>query len=175
MDIYVTIFELMDLRSFTSMWFWIVLAVFWSTMSHFIMGVPFDLVQRASRQGGDALADVEVLARINADRIRYFGQTAGLIATSVVTFVLSSLALLGFAYGVEFCQALFLLGLPFSVVSLISQRSARLIQQQASTGGALLDRLRKHRFATQVVGIISIFVTAFWGIFHAMSASVLGG
>ena len=175
MDIYVTIFELIDMRSFTSMWFWIVLAVFWSTMSHYVIGVPYDLIQRAARMGEGALQDVETLARINTHRILFIGNSAGLIVTGVGAFVLSSLALMGFFYGVEFCQALFLLGFPFAVVSMIGQRTARIVQTNALTGNALLARLRKHRFMTQLVGIISIFVTAFWGIFQAMSTSILGG
>jgi hypothetical protein len=35
--------------------------------------------------------------------------------------------------------------------------------------------LRRHRLVTQVIGFMSIFVTAFWGIFQTMNASVLGG
>ena len=175
MDVYVTIFELIDMRSFTSMWFWIVLAVFWSTMSHYVLGVPYDLIQRAARSGTETLDDVETLARINATRILYFGSNAGLIMTASGAFILSSLALLGFYYRVEFCQALFLLGFPFAVISMMGQRTARIVQTREPTGPALLSRLRKHRFSTQVVGILSIFVTAFWGIFQAMSTSILGG
>lgn len=173
-DIYVTIFELIDMRSFTSMWFWIVLAVFWSMMSHYVLGVPYDLIQRAARIGGEPMQDVEMLVRLNTKRILFFGSTAGLIVTGFGAFALSSLALLGFAYGVEFCQAMFFLGFPFAVVSILGQRSARLIHSDGTHGTALLARLRKHRFATQAVGIVSIFVTAFWGIFHAMSTSILG-
>lgn len=175
MDIYQTLFELIDTRSFTSMWFWIVLAVFWSLMSHFVLGVPFDLVQKAAKQRGTLMQDVETLARINADRLIDIGTTAGLILTAVGAFLLTGLFLLGFIYGVEFCQALFFLGLPFGIVGLLSQRTARLIRRNALVDDALVRRLRRHRFGTQVVGIISIFITAFWGIFQAMSTNVLGG
>ena len=43
---------------------WIVLAVAWSSASHWVLGVPFDMVMRARRQGGQAAADLEDLARI---------------------------------------------------------------------------------------------------------------
>ena len=78
------------------------------------MGVPFDLVQRAARQGGQAMTDLEDLARINANRLLQFGGAAGEILTAVAATLLSVLGLLGFIYGVELCQALFLLALPFS-------------------------------------------------------------
>lgn len=175
MDVYVTIFELIDMRSFTSMWFWIVLAVFWSTLSHYVMGVPFDLVQRAGRQGGEALADVEVMAMIYVKRVLFFGRTAGLIVVGVGAFVLSSLAILGFYYGVEFCQAVFFLACPLALISFLGQYRARLVWARGLQGEALLAQLRKHRFYVQLIGIASIFVTAFWGIFHAMNSSVLGG
>lgn len=175
MDIYQDIFELIDTRSFTSMWFWIVLAVFWSMLSHFIMGVPFDLLQRAQRHGGQAMADLEALARINANRLLQIGGAAGLVLTAIATCMLSALFLLGFIYGAEVCQALFFLALPFTIVGLLSQRTARLVIERDGQEMALIRRLKRHRIATQAIGVVSIFVTAFWGIFKAMSTSVLGG
>ena len=176
MDIYFTIFELIDMRSFTSMWFWIMLAVFWSMMSHYVLGVPYDLVQRASRKATpEKLADIEVLVRINSDRLLFIGGTAGLIVTALATFILTTLALLGFLYGIEFSQALFLIAFPFSIIGLLSQQAARRIRIKNPRGEDLIQSLRRHRLATQIVGVISIFVTAFWGIFQAMSANVLGG
>ncbi len=175
MDLYLTVIELIDTRSFTSMWFWIVLAVFWSTISHFVMGVPFDLVQRAQRLGGQTLEDVATLARINATRLLYISGAAGLFLTGGAACFLTMLALLGFLYGIEFCQALFLLALPFTVVGFISQRTARRIIGGESEGERLVRRLKRHRLTVQMVGVLSIFITAFWGIFHAMSVTVLGG
>ena len=175
MDIYITIFELIDTRSFTSMWFWIVLAVFWSTMSHFVLGVPYDLVQRAARTGAGPMQEVEDLARVNTSRILYISGAVGLTLTAIASFLLSSLALLGFFYRVEFCQALFLLAFPFMLVSMISQRTARIVRAENLAGRALLRRLRKQRLMTQLIGVVSIFVTAFWGIFQVMSTSILGG
>lgn len=65
-DFYVRISEVIDFRSFSNLWFWIALAVMWSTASHWVMGVPWDLVQRARRQGGRAGEDVHQLACIYA-------------------------------------------------------------------------------------------------------------
>ena len=54
MDAFRAIFELIDMRSFSSLWFWILLAVTWSTASHWVIGVPYDLIQRARRTGPEA-------------------------------------------------------------------------------------------------------------------------
>ncbi|MEM9756043.1 MAG: component of SufBCD complex, partial [Pseudomonadota bacterium] len=32
--------DVIDLRSFSNLWYWIVLAVFWSSASHWGLGVP---------------------------------------------------------------------------------------------------------------------------------------
>ncbi len=157
------------------MWFWIVLAVFWSVMSHFVIGVPFDMVQRAAKHGGQAMLDVEALARINANRLLQFTGAAGVILTGVAATALSMLGLLGFLYGAEVCQALFFLALPFTLVNVVAQRTARQVCERDTHGFDLIRRLRKHRTITQAIGFVSIFVTAFWGIFQTMNASVLGG
>jgi len=174
-DLLETIYLVIDTHSFSSMWFWIVLAVFWSVMSHYVMGVPFDLVQRAARQGGQAMTDLEDLARINANRLLQFGGAAGEILTAVAATLLSLLGLLGFVYGVELCQALFLLALPFTIINFFAQRTARLVKERDQYDQALVRRLRRHRIVTQAIGVVSIFVTAFWGIFQTMSMSVLNG
>ncbi|ABV93304.1 conserved hypothetical protein [Dinoroseobacter shibae DFL 12 = DSM 16493] len=175
MDLYLTIAELIDTRSFSSVWFWITLAVFWSIISHYVVGVPFDLVQRAQRRDDPrAWDDLERLSRINARRLSFIGSSAGLIVTGVAGFVLSALFLLGFAYRVELCQALFLLAFPFCLVSLLTQRTAREILAKDPTGEDLVQGLKRHRLYTQLIGIVSIFVTAFWGIWQTMSTGVLG-
>ena len=88
---------------------------------------------------------------------------------------MSVLGLLGFIYGVELCQALFLLTLPFTIINFFAQRTARLVKERDQCDQALVRRLRRHRIVTQAIGVVSIFVTAFWGIFQTISMSVLNG
>ncbi len=45
--------------SFSNLWYWIALAVMWSSTSHWVLGVPYDMIQRARREGGQAEADLE--------------------------------------------------------------------------------------------------------------------
>lgn len=175
MDIYSSIFELIDMRSFSNLWFWIALAVIWSTASHWVLGVPYDMVQRSKRNGGQTEQDLEDLVRINTNRMLYIARVSGLWMLGIGCFVLSALVLLGFVYRVEFAQALFLLGFPMSIVTLVSLSTARLIQQEDARGDLLRKRLTRNRLYIQITGLISIFITALWGMYQNMSIGVLGG
>ncbi|OYX45475.1 MAG: component of SufBCD complex [Rhodobacterales bacterium 32-67-9] len=169
------IFDLIDLRSFSNLWYWIALAVTWSSASHWVLGIPYDMVLRARRTGGQAEADLEDMARINIGRILYIEREAGVILLAMTAFALTSLALLGFVYRVEFCQAVFLIALPLFLVGLMSVATARKIEADGDKGEALRRRLALHRITVQVIGMISIFVTAFWGMLQNFNISILPG
>lgn len=175
MDLYTSIVELIDMRSFSNLWYWIALAVVWSSVSHWVLGVPFDMVQRARRVGGQAEADVTDLTRINVNRLLYIGRVSGLWILGFACFILSGLVVMGFFYDVEFAQAVFLLGFPLSLVGLLSMSTARLIEMENATGEQLYKRLSRHRIYTQMIGTVSIFVTALWGMLQNLSIGALGG
>lgn len=175
MNWYDTVFELIDMRSFSNLWYWIALAVVWSTASHWVLGVPYDMVQRARRVGGQSQADLETLVRINVNRLLFIGRVSGLWLLAIACAVLTGLAMLGFWYWVEFAQALFLLVFPLSLVGLLSLYTARRIEAEDATGPALYRRLRWHRLFVQVIGLIAIFVTAMWGMYQNMTVGALGG
>ena len=79
MNLYQIVVELIDLRSFSNLWYWIMLAVMWSSASHWVIGVPFDMVLRARRQGGDLQQDLEIVARVQAGRLIYIAETSGIL------------------------------------------------------------------------------------------------
>lgn len=168
------IFDLIDLRSFSNLWYWIALAVTWSSASHWVLGVPYDMVLRARRSGGQAEQDLADMVRVNVSRILYIVDEAGPILMVMATFILSSLLVLGFWYGVEFAQALVLILLPLSFVGLMTITTARRISAAGDAGDSLHRRLAVHRVGVQIVGMISIFITAFWGMFQNFNISVLG-
>ncbi|APE43332.1 component of SufBCD complex [Sulfitobacter alexandrii] len=175
MDWYQTLFELIDMRSFSNLWFWIVLAVTWSTASHWVLGVPYDMVLRARRQGDQAEVDLEDMVRINVNRLLFIAQVSGLWILGFGCFGLTMLVLLGFVYGMEFAQAVFLLAFPLSLIGLLSLSTARLIQAEESGGERLRRRLTRHRLYTQIIGMVSIFVTAIWGMYQNVALGPLGG
>ena len=164
-------FEAIDLRSFSNLWFWIALAALWSTASHWIVGVPFDLVRRAASGDGQALADMEALARIHARRLTEIADRAGLVIVALLCFAITSFALAGFLYGFEFAQAVLLLLIPMTLVGAILLRAARRVPGlDVADLGNLLYRTRR---TIQFVGIVSIFVTSMWGMWVNLNMSVL--
>lgn len=173
MDLGLRIFEVIDMRSFSNLWFWISLAVLWSTASHWIIGVPFDMVSRARKHEGEAQSDLEVLVAINVNRILYISDVSGTSLLTLMSFLLTGLAVLGFYYGVEFAQAVFLLALPLSLLTLLNIRTSRLIRATDASGEELRRRLSVHRVWVQGMGIVSIFVTALWGMLQNFTYGVL--
>jgi hypothetical protein len=168
------IFELIDMRSFSNLWYWIALAVTWSTTAHWVLGVPFDMVIRAARHGGEAERDLEDMVRVNINRLRLISGRAGQAMLVFVSLVLTMLGLLGFAYGVEFCQAVFLLAFPLSIVGILTLTTAHRIAAVGEGGEVLRRALMRHRVWVQIIGMVSIFVTAFWGMLQNFNISVLG-
>jgi hypothetical protein len=133
-DWYQTLFEVIDMRSFSNLWYWIAIAVTWSTTSHWVLGVPFDMLQRARRQGGQADADFEAMVRINVNRLNYIRGLSGIWLVVFASMVISALVVLGFWYNVEFAQAVFLIAFPLSIVAGMSFRTADRIEASGETG-----------------------------------------
>uniref|UniRef100_UPI003B523B05 component of SufBCD complex n=1 Tax=Roseovarius indicus TaxID=540747 RepID=UPI003B523B05 len=175
MDWYESVFELIDMRSFSNLWFWIILAVMWSSTSHWVLGVPWDMVMRARKGDSEQrVHDLEAMVRINTNRILLIAEESGLLLAASSCFLLTMLALLGFVYGNEFSQAVFLLAFPMSIIGLLSIATSHAIRRDGLQGEPLFRMMHKHRVLTQVVGVISIFITAMWGMLQNMTIGALG-
>lgn len=161
------------MRSFSNLWFWIALAVLWSSASHWVIGVPYDMIMRARRQGGQAEEDLQDIVRVNVNRLLYIADVSGLWLIGFGCFLVTGLAVLGFVYNVEFAQAVFLLGLPMSILFALSMVTSRKIATQGLSGEDLRACLLRHRLYTQMLGVVSIFLTAMWGMYQNLSFGVL--
>ncbi|MGB4826687.1 MAG: component of SufBCD complex [Paracoccaceae bacterium] len=173
MEWYQIIFEVIDMRSFSNLWYWIALAVLWSTTSHWVLGVPHDMILRARRHGGQTEQDVQTLVDINMRRILGISRVAAAPIFAVIAFMLSSLAILAAWYRVEFAQAMLFLLCPMVVVGWLSVRTALKIETGENAGAALYHRLMMHRRVVQVVGMLSIFVTSMFGMYKNLNISIL--
>ncbi|TRD21826.1 component of SufBCD complex [Palleronia caenipelagi] len=169
-----TIFELIDPRSFSSLWYWLVVIWLWSVHAHGMLGVPYDMIYRARNEGGAALSDVEALAEFRAYRVTDLVKVGAVWMTGLAAFVLVSLFLIGFGYGFELAQAVFLLAFPFALIFAQTVVTCRRILSDDRSGEALLRRLRVHRVTVQIVGILSIFVTVLWGMYQNIARGYLG-
>jgi len=164
--------EVIDLRSFSNLWYWIALAALWSTASHWVIGVPFDMVTRARRGHERSSHDMRVLAEVNVARILTIIEISGPWLAGFSAFLITGLGVLGWAYQVEFAQAVFLLAFPMTLVALLTIHTARGLR--ATGFEDLGQRLRNHRMMVQGIGVISIFITAFWGMWTNLNYGALG-
>ena len=64
---------------------------------------------------------------------------------------------------------------PMTVLGALSVYTARRIRQRELTGEPLIGILMKHRFVTQLIGVVSIFVTAAYGMWVNLYTGPFGG
>ena len=140
---------------------------------------PDNLSNRAVRAIKAAVPEVAVMTDVALDPYNALGHDGivrdGVILNDETVEALVRMALLGFVYKVEFAQAVFLIAAPLTVVGLMSVATARRIAEEGDRGEALRRRLALHRVGVQVIGMISTFVTAFWGMLQNFNISILPG
>lgn len=161
------------MRSFSSAWFWIVLAIAWSSASQTVLGAPYDLIVKARRKGGEAAEDLNTIVGIFVRRRLTVVRRAGHWVLGFEAMVLSGVFIMAFGYAMEFAQALFLMFLPLTLTQFLAVRLAFRIEHDNMQDARLQRALLRHRLWVQVIGLIAIFVTAIWGMLHVMTASVL--
>ena len=176
MDWYDSVFEVIDLRSFSNLWYWIGLAVLWSSVSHWVLGVPHDAILRARRGKPEtAMEDLHDLTRVNVNRILYIIDVSGAWLALFGSAVVTALAITAFLYDIEFAQAVFFLAVPMLFLGALSARTARKIKTNELAGDDLIRQLMRHRFATQLIGVLSIFITAMFGMWVNLYTGPFGG
>jgi hypothetical protein len=168
------IFSLIDMRSFSSVWFWIVLALYWSSASQFVLGASFDLMMRARRdENRQNMDDLETLVAIHVRRKLSLTRRVGHWIVAFVAACLTLILILAVVYALEFAQAVFLLVFPMVLVRILELRLSLRIEREALQGARLCQALLRHRLWVQALGIITIFTTAVWGMLHVLSRSAL--
>ncbi|OYU18405.1 MAG: component of SufBCD complex [Rhodobacteraceae bacterium PARR1] len=171
MQWYDILFELIDFRSFSSLWYWLALSVVWSSASHWVLGVPYDLIRRA-RKDADAQRDLEDMLRVNVHRMLFYVRGSGVLSVAGTAFVLSALVVLAVT-GIEFAQALLCILLPMLPVFALRIRLA-LQFERGEHGSADLDSvLSRHRATVQVIGMLAIFFTGMFGMFQNVRIGAL--
>ena len=161
------------MRSFSNLWYWLVLAVVWSSASYWVLGVPFDMIQRARRGDDTAISDLDVLVQIKARRMLIIGQVSGLWLLGFSCFAFTALAFLGFVYDLEFAQAVFFLLFPLIFVGARALSTAVKIRDQQLSGDAMIRALLRQRLWTQGIGVAAVFVTAVYGMLQNLQLSAL--
>lgn len=174
MNTFGSVLHLIDMRSFSSLWFWIAVAVFWSRATHYALDVPYDMVLRARRKGGAAMADLEALVGVQLRRRQDILASGGPLIAMVWAAALSMLAVLGFGHGIELAQALLLFLAPATLLGLLRLRLMRRLAAPL-VGEALCKALTWHRAIAQAIGLAAILVTTLWGMWFNLNIRLLGG
>lgn len=160
---------LIDFRTFSNIWYWLAVMVTWAVATHWVIGVPFDMVVRARRQGGQAAQDLDILVAINLRRLLTLSGTPAVILVGIGAFVVTAAAMLGFVYGLELAQGLFCLAFPLVFVAFLTWRSCQRLALDQPTGPALIRALVRLRFWIQLIAITALFCTALLGIYVMLS------
>ncbi len=102
---------------------------------------------------------------------------SGLPIIAFMFFFLSTLFGLGFFYGNEFCQAVFFLAAPLSLLAAINAYNCHRIgaSELFNDSKKLYRLMSRYRLTVQVVGVIDVAVTSFWGIAINFSQTALVG
>lgn len=161
--------RLIELNTFTSAWYWLTVIVTWAIASNWLIGVPFDMLFRARKCAPQPIADLEALVDINVRRIVATNGVFGIAITALIAFVLSGLAVLGFAYRFELAQGLLVLGAPLTLIVIINMRLAHQLNNNPLGGSDLVRRLFVVRLWTQVIAMVSLFFTSMYGAYYAIS------
>ena len=170
MDWTLALARLIELETFASVWYWMAVIVTWSVASNWLIGVPFDMLFRARKLGEVEIADLEALVDINVRRIVSTNDTFAVAFVGLAAFILSALAITSFGYGFELAQGLFVLAAPLTIIVIVNMRLAYQLYAAPLQGRALVRRLFAVRLWTQVIGMISLFFTAMYGIYQAILA-----
>lgn len=169
MDLIQNVFDVIDFRSFSNAWYWMVVAVLWSTSSYWVVGVPYDLIQRAEREHGDAFTDMQAVVIVYVRRTLTIVRQSAVFLIGFMCFILAMLITFAVFYQKEFAQALLLLMVPLFGLGALNVRTALKIEAEGVGSDTIFRRLRRHRLMVQAIGMFSIFITATYGMFYNLA------
>ncbi|WP_374303926.1 hypothetical protein [Paracoccus sp. (in: a-proteobacteria)] len=177
---------LLDSRSFGTVWYWLVVLGTWSLTGRSVIGVPAEIVSRArtaiQANEGESPLVLHLLDWLSLVLPRWhLGRREGAGVLAVTGFVLTSLAIMGFGYGLELALAAFLLLLPLAILFWLRIALARRLAPllEAAERGATpvpdaaaeaVRRMVVHRRLVTVLSMVAVAVTAMlgalWSVVH---------
>lgn len=168
------IFDVLDARAFSSLWYWVLLGLLWTRVMHAPMGVPVEMLRAARRGGDQARADTRALAEIEARQRRAGMAALGVWRVAGWYFGLTLLAILAVQYRFEVAQAVLVIAAPLGLVRWLGGRAARrLAGIAADDDAAFFGTLVRLRRQVQTIGLVSVFFTSIFGMAHNVVTGVL--
>jgi hypothetical protein len=157
--------EVISLRSFSNIWYWLALAAFWTWAMGQVMGVSNALLRQSLR--GES-ADLERLAQIQAQVWLTRWQRGQVWIVTFGTAALGLISVLAFFSGSEFAQAVWFIAMPYALIWLIWLRLALLIMREKPQAGALVRVMFNTKNHVQIIGFAFIFITMFNAFVHLL-------
>lgn len=164
------VLDLIEFNSFANIWYWILVALTWARVTQVPMGVPYDLVLHADGSQ-TAAKDLIAITALQVRRRRVPDRRRGPWIVGVWAFLLTLLAGLGFYYGSVFAFSVLLIVAPLALISAMSQKAARDIDEIGPELEAIIRRLRRLKRWNQAIAMIAVFVTAVIGMVHNLANS----
>ena len=175
---------LLDSRSFGTIWYWLVVIGIWSLTGRSIIGVPTEVVTRAraalDADDGGGPQVLHLLDWLSLVLPRWqLGAREGAVFLGISGFVLTSLAIMGFGYGLELALAAFLLLLPLALLFwlrvMLARRLTRLLDAAQRDERPVPDiaaeaarRMVVHRRIVTALSMAAVAMTALWGTMWAI-------
>jgi len=141
--------------SFQSPWYWTLHVVVWTIVCLRTLGVPYDMLLRARRLP-EVAARVDLLANLTAERLAGVVDAAGAPLAALAGFLLAALAAIGFGYGIQAAQAIFLIVAPLAAIGYSKVRLALWIHQSRLVGPRLVLALSWRRTCHQAIAILAM-------------------
>lgn len=178
MDGATALIAVLDTRSFASMWYWLLLAIAWSRATRGALGIPPELVRANRRKpaGDEPPEALRLLDWVSLVAPRWrVAPGEGAVLVGAGAFVLTLLAGLGFGYGLETAQALFLLIAPLLWLTVLRVRLAgRLLPALADAQSGRLPvaeaafriaaLVAAHMRVTLALSMAAVTAAAMWGV-----------
>lgn len=161
--------RVLSLRTFSNLWYWLAVCGTWMMASHWIIGVPFDMIYFARRRGGKAAQDLDTLVDINARRLISLNEMGGVVLVAVLAFLLSGLAVMAIYYKLELAQGILFLVGPLTVVGMINMWASKQLIENPLSGNVLAKRLMHLRLLIQFVAMTSIFFSVVYGMYFNLT------
>ena len=167
-----SVFDLIELRSFSSLWYWVLMALTWARLTQAPLGIPYDLVEQAP-SSSYAAEDLIATTGMQVRRRRSLSVRAQLVQVGVWAFVLTALMGLSFAYGSELALSVLLFAVPIALVQVVSARAARDLDNIGPDLDPLVRRLRRLKRSVQAIALVAVFVSAVIGMYHNLAWAAL--
>ena len=157
--------EYIHFTSFTSIWFWFFLGVFWYFECNSIFGVQYSAWYEA-KNNNEELSELSNVTRFLASRfVKKYQLTKHWISILLLAFLSSFWASTAIIYGSEFLQALFFVFLPIPTLSLIRFNLANKLLTQNLSPSELFLQIRLHRRNSQLLAVFTLSIIFCWVIF----------